>query len=391
MTKRYVKLECSICARTRDSLINPKYYTPDKCTITLGCEGRLSPVGETSDGSSLIGVPPIGLQNWYARSSTPVGPTPLMADVLYDTSTGRTRQLIVAIQDSAIGFTPNDTCTLTLNLIAEQQQARDYRQYTYRKTGSFAVVNGVEDAVAKKVLRYTITGANPDQVEVYVDGVKRVRGTGAAEYQLYDGVVGSPVPPNSVLFNTVVTGVAPQVDVIVTKAATLSTLSLPLVRMIADDSRVGTGAWEGVDGIKKLNDRWSLFYCDFTEVGTTPVDVKLRLDPAVANMVVQGNTTAIVPPASSAILLSRTKLHTAVDRTRGSWAPLSMLTSTANYLVIKFYDGARQLLVTTASVLDVFPPLEVLRYNTPTLLRTGLSGNNDAGEIDSSITIGPDA
>lgn len=391
MVKRYVQLKCSICARTRDSLINLKNYTTDKCTITLGCEGRLSPVGETSDGTSLIGVPPVGLQNWYARGSTPVGTTAITDDLLYDTSTGGTRQLIVAVQDSAIGFTPNNTCTLTLNLIAEQQQARDYRQYTYRKTGSFIIVNGVEDSIAKKVLRYTITGAAPDQVEVYVDGVKRARGLGATEFQLYDGTVGSPVPPNSVLFNTVVTGVAPQVDVIVTKAATLSTLSLPLVRMINDEARVGTGAWEGVDGIKKLGDRWSLFYCDFTEIGTTPVDVKLRLDSNTPNILLQGITTAVVHPSASAILLSRTSLHTTVDRLRGSWVPLSALNSSTGYLVIKFFNGARQLLITNTAVAGVFPPLEVLRYAIPTLLRTKLLGNSDASEIDNAITIGPDA
>lgn len=389
MAKRYSQLKCSICARTRDTLIDLKHYTTDKCTITLGCEGRLSPIGETSDGSSLIGVPPVGLQNWYARGSTTVGTKALAADELYDTSTGNNRQLIVAIQDSAIGFTPDDSATFTLNLVSEQQQARDFRQYTYRKTGAFTI--GVEDAIAKKVLRYTLTGTSPDQVEVYVDGVKRDRGAGATEYQLYDGTVGSPVPPNSVLFNAAVTGVAPQVDVIVTKAATLSTLSLQFSRMIDDDSRVGTGAWEGIDAVSKLGDRWSLFYCDFTEVGSTPVDVKLRLDLGTPNILTQGVTTAAVPTDATSVLLSRANLYTSVDRIRASWIPLSELNSETQYMVIKFLDNARQLLATRASGTAVFPALEVLRYNTPVLLRTGLRGNTDGDEIDNTIAIGPDA
>jgi hypothetical protein len=213
--KRYVKLQCGVCDRTRDSLIDLKHYSTDKCTITLGCEGRLSPVGYTSDGSTLIGVPPAGLTNWYPRSYVPTGASALIATSLYDTATGAKRQLILAVSDAAIGFVPSNSATIALNFVAEQQVAKDYRQYTYRKMGSFTTVNGVEDGLAKKVLRYTATGLNPDQVEVFIDGVKRTMGLGPEMYRVYDGSPGSPVPPNSVLFNSAITGVAPQVDVVV--------------------------------------------------------------------------------------------------------------------------------------------------------------------------------
>lgn len=389
--KRYVQLKCSVCTRTRDSLIDLKYYGTDRCTITLGCEGRLFPVGYTSDGNTLIGVPPTGLTNWYPRSTVPTGTTALQGDVLYDTSTGSKRQLILAVNETALGFTPSDAAVLTLNLVAEQQVAKDYRQYVYRKTGSFTVVNGVEDGLSKKVLRYSVTGVNPDLVEVYVDGVKRTRGTGPTEYQLYDGAVGSFVPPNSVLFNSAITGVAPQVDVVVTKAATLSTLSVTMSRMADDDSRVGIGAWEGVDAVKNpsTNVRYALFYADITEIGTTPVDIKLRLDSTPSTLV--DGSSVNLNPAWVSILLSRTKVYTELDRQRAMWVPLASLSTNTSYLVIKFLDGERQLLVTEASVTDVFPALEVIRYNTPTLRRTGLTGNSDSAQLDNTIIVGPDA
>jgi hypothetical protein len=371
-------------------LIDLKHYTTDRCTITLGCEGRLFPVGETGDGTSLIGIPPVGVQNWYARGETASGTKTLSAPSLYNTSTGTKNQMIIAISNDDVGFVPDETSTFTLNLVAEQQQAKDFRQYTYRKSGSFTIVNGVESSITKKVLRYTITGINPDIVEVYVDGVKRDRGTGANEFQLYDGTVGSPVPPNSVLFNTMITGVAPQVDVIVTKAATVSTLSLPFTRMINDEARVSLGAWEGVNAVRNQSTGaiWSLFYCDFTEIPATPVDVKLRLDVNTPSILVQGNVIVNVTVAS--ILLSNTIVHTSVDRLRGSWAPLSMLSSDNHYLVIKFVSGVRELLITEESISDVFPPLEVLRYTAPALLTKGLLGNIYAAQIDGATIIGPD-
>jgi hypothetical protein len=392
--KRYATMKCSICDRTRDSLIDLKSYSTDKCTITLGCEGRLSPVGYTSDGSTLIGVPPSGLTNWYPRSYVPAGTAAATSAALYDTATGSKRQLVLAVSDAAIGFTPSDSATVTLNFVAEQQVTKDYRQYVYRKSGSFTVVNGVEDGLAKKVLRYAATGLNPDIVEVYVDGVKRTLGVGAGMYRLYDGTPSSPVPPNSVLFNTAITGVAPQVDVIVTKAATLTTLTLTLTRVLDDDSRVGLGAWEGIDAVKTLtsNQRWSLFYVDVSELGSTPIDIKLRLDGTAPSTLTDGSVYTLTTNAA-AFLLSRTKVYTDVDRQRAKHVLLSSLTTDTSYMVIKFIDGQRQLLVTEDSATDVYPPYEVLRYNPPVLLysRASRAGNGDSAQLDTLVIIGPDA
>ena len=389
--KKFVKLECSVCKRTRDSLIDLKYYATDKCTITLSCEGRLSPVGYTSDGTAILSIPPTGVTNWYARSSIPdSGPAPLLSDPLYDTSTGSKRQIILAVSDIAIGFSPSSTSTVTLNLLAEQQVAKDYRQYTYRKTGSFTVINGVESGQAKKVLRYTITGGNPDLVEIYVDGVKRDLGVGPSQYQLYDGTVGSAVPPNSILFNTAITGTASQIDAVVTKAATLTMLALPFVRMIDDEARVDIGAWEGVNAITHRGTPWSLFYCDFTQLPVKPLDVKLRLDPNTQSTLVDGSV--FTPPSTAmALLFSRTKLHTALDRLRAVWAPITALGTNTHYLVIKLLDGVRQLLITEATTVDVYPPLEVRRFRAASILKTRLSGSIDAVELDNATIIGPDA
>jgi hypothetical protein len=395
--KKYVQLKCSVCDRTRDSLIDLKYYSTDKCTITLGCEGRLSPAGYTSDGSTLIGVPPTGLTNWYPRSYVPVGTATLAETALYDTATGSKKQLVLAVSDTALGFTPTSNAVVTLNFVAEQQVAKDYRQYTYRETSAFTIVNGVEDGAAKKVLRYTVTGPTPDLVEVYLDGVKLTRGLAPSDYRLYDGTVGSPVPPNSVLFNSVVSGVAPQVDVIVTKAATLSTLALPFVRSVDDDSRAGLGAWEGIDAVKNPAQaagplsRWSLFYCDVTELGTIPVDIKLRLDASTPSTLTDTSGAVTLNPLWAAFLLSRTKVFTELDRQRAKHVPLSALSTNTSYFVIKLIDSERQLLVTEDSAVDVFPPYEVIRYNTSALRKTGLTGNSDSAQLDNLVIVGPDA
>lgn len=401
--KKIVNLKCSVCARTRGSLIDLKHYATDKCTITLGCEGRLFPVGYTSVGTANVGVPPTGVTNWFPRATEtlPDGTirparyaptaTTIAETSLYDTGTGSKQQLILAISDAALGFTPSDTSTAVLNLVAEQQQPKDFRQYTYRKSGSFNSVYGVEDGLAKKVLRYDITGANPDVVEVYVNGVKRSAGSGSDQYILYGGTVSSTVPPNSVRFNTMLTGTVTQIDVIVTKAASLSALALAFQRMTDDDSRVGLGAWEGIDAVKQQisGERFSLFYCDISELGSLTVDVKLSLGST--GLAVHDGPEFPVNAAAGFLLLSNTKLFTTIDRQRAKRVSLAALIGDTDYLVFTFIDKVRRLLVTENSISDVFPPYAVIRYNAPALITTGLTGNSDAAQLDNFIINGPDA
>lgn len=386
--KRYVTLKCSTCTRQKDELVDLTHYAPDRCTITLGCEGRLSPVGFTSDGSTLLGVPPSGLSNWYPRGSTVTATTAVKTDSLYETATGSKKQVVIVVSNTLLGFTPGTSSKVTLHLIAEQQTSKDFRQYTYRRTSSFTVINGVEDNQAKKVLRYSVTGTTPDQVDVYVNGVKRTLGV---DYTLYDGTSSSSCPPNSVLFTSTQTGASTQVDVIVTKAATLSTAELVFSRAIDDESRLGLGAWEGVKSVTSpsIGGTWSLFYCDFDEDGITlPLDVKL----IVSDVTIKNTpSSAVVEVQSGSILLSRSKLYTQVDRQRAKWIPLSALDTNTDYLVVKMVDGERVLMVTENSAQDLFPALTVTRYDSPTLQTSNLTGDDDAAELDNALIIGPDA
>lgn len=380
MTKRYVTLRCSICDRQKDQLINLTHYTPDRCTITLGCEGRLSPVGYTSDSTSLLGVPPTGLSNWYARGSSTSSNTPIVSDALYNTSTGTKQQIVLAVSGVDLGFTPSANSTVTVKFIAEQQSTKDFRQYTYRRSSPFTVVNGVEDNQAKKVLRYSTA----DQVDVYVNGVKRAVGV---DYLLYDGSTTSPVPPNSVLFTSTQTGSSTQVDVVVSAAAAVSTAELVFTRATDDESRAGTGAWEGITAVKSpAIQQWSLFYCDFSEVGASlGLDVKLNVSEITLLDTVQYSVSR------ASLLLSRSKLFTQVDRQRSMWVPIQNLTSNSEYLIVKLIEGVRSMMVTESSTKNLFPVLDVLRFDPAALQTTNLSGNSAAAELDNTLIIGPDA
>lgn len=381
--KKYVTLKCSTCTRQKDELVDLTRFKPDRCTITLGCEGRLSPIGYTSEGTSVLSVPPTGLSNWYPRGTTLSSSKSLQQDSMYNTSTGTKQQIVLAVPVNNLGFVPGPQAKLTLTLEAEQQTSKEYRQYTYRKSTSFTIINGVEDGQTKKVLRYTPS----DQVEVYLNGVKRVRGV---DYELNDGTSTSAVPPNSVMFLSTITGTSNQVDVVVTQSTSPDLRNLTFNRAIDDESRAGTGAWEGIGFITSaaIGD-WVLFYCDFAEVSALfTLDVKLRFSSATI-VDAPGGPTYDVTLAT--MLLSRTKVNTQVDRQRAKWIDVTKLNTETDFLSVKNLDGKRAMLVTEASAQDVFPLLDVVRFKAPSLQTTNLLGDSDSAEFDNFIINGPDA
>ena len=379
--KKYVKLLCSVCARQKDHLIDSTHYTPDRCTITLGCEGRLSPIGLTSSGSSVLSLPPTGASNWYARGSTLSTSKAITEDALYDTSTGSKKQIVIAVSNGLLSFIPDGNAELKLDLNIEQQVAKDYRQYTYRRSAPFTTINGVEDNQSKKVLRYATT----DEVSVYLNGVKKEAST---DYLLYDGTSTSAAPPNTVLFTSMVTGSNNQIDVVVSQPTAVQTGSMLFARAINDESRVGLGAWEGIDAVKNpVLGTWSLFYCDFSSVTTFPLDIKLR----VADLSIRQSSNEPWSSVQGAcMLLSRTNVYTELDRQRSVWVPISSLNSDTKYLVVKTVNSSRTMLVTEAAAVDIFPTLDVVRFGAHTLQTTNLTGYTSSAELDNTLITGPD-
>src|SRR5574343_1085396 len=121
--KRYVRLSCTTCTRTKDQLVDLTHYTPDKCTITFQCEGRLQPVDYISNGSSIIGVAPTGVTNWYPRNSTFAVINSTTTPELRDLSTGQIKQFVVAVE-RATAFP--STAVLELDFEAEQQTPQSF-------------------------------------------------------------------------------------------------------------------------------------------------------------------------------------------------------------------------------------------------------------------------
>ena len=106
--------------------------------------------------------------------------------------------------------------------------------------------------------------------------------------------------------------------------------------------------------------------------------------------IADGGPAVSLNPAHASFLLSRAELFTQLDRQRSKWIPLDSLDTNADYLIVKLVDKVRRLYITEASAVNLFPVLEVVRFNAPTLQRLTLTGNDDAAQLENDIIIGPD-
>ena len=379
--KKYLRLTCSVCNRSADRLVDNTRFTPDKCTITFKCEGRLIPIEYRSDGG-ITSAPEIGVTDWQQRGLTSTSTSAPTADVLLDTSTGQTQQLVVAISSGSVPAA-NSTLTLTLNQRADTPKA--YRQYIYRFETSFTSVSGVESGLEKKTLRYGLT----DTVEVFVNGVKQVQGTAADQYQIYDGSPSSLVPPNNILFNSAVAfpGVT-QVDVIVAPAVTATQVTLTLNRNTLDESRIGTGSWENVSIVERFNgvNTWTPLYLYTLDLGDAST-LKLNTILSVASLSL-GATN--IPLANAHILLARSP-YTQLDRYLNLTVPMSNLALDANYLKYFVFDGVPVLHVTQPAVATVFPIMRAVKFSVEKTIQVATAGDDDQIVVDGSVIVGPDA
>jgi hypothetical protein len=379
--KKYLRLTCSVCKRSADRLVDNTRFTPDKCTITFKCEGRLFPVEYRSDGG-ITSAPEVGVTDWRPRGTTATTTPELATTELIETSTGKTQQIVVAVPSTAVPLAGSQL-TLTLNQRVDTPKA--YRQYIYRFETSFTSVSGVESGLEKKTLRYGLT----DSVEVFVNGVKQVQGTAADQYQIYDGSPSSPVPPNNILFNSAVAfpGVT-QVDVIVAPAVSATQVTLTFNRNVLDESRKDTGSWENVDIVQRFNGTttWTPLYLFTLDLGDATA---LKLNTILSVDSIKIGATSI--PLTNAHLLLARSPFTQLDRYLNLTAPLANLSSDANYFKYFVVDGKPVLRITETAVAPVFPVMRAVKFSTEKTIQVATAGDDNQIVVDGAVIVGPDA
>lgn len=372
--KRYLRLICSTCKRSVDKLVDLTHYVPDQCTITLGCEGRLQPVEYVSSGGIAV-TPEIGVTDWRPRGSSHTATAATSEPTFIDLATGSLKQLVLAVPEAV---EPATNATTTLFLTAKADVPKAYRQYVFRKEGSFSSISGTEAGLEKKALRFTAYGTSPDLVEVYVNGVKQERGTDPEDYQVYDGTTQSLAPPNTILFNTSIdqAGVV-QVDVIVSKEQSASTINLTFKRNKLDESRLTLGAFENISYVERfVGGAWQRHYL-------------YTLDLDDANLPL--NSILVPQVDSQALLLLARKPYSQLDRYTNIVVPLVDMSAERDYIKYYVIDSVTSARVTDTALKSIFPPLRLGKFSVEKTIKVSTAGVEEQLVVDGKVIMGPDA
>ena len=246
----YVTYSCTTCRRTKSFAKDNYRATPDHCTITKGCAGRLVPLSEQLEAQRAS--PLAGVDDWYARgtSRTVVLEDAVEAD--FELSTSASGGLIIAVKSDDESELPTQ-----LFLTIEQRKVEDvgFQRFSFSVNSTHNAVSGETTISGRDSLgvnlRFDQATINEDRVLVRVNGVLVINGT---------------LTPNTITFETALTlGTAVEVIVYSEKITTEhdivftrnSTLIPSLVR----------GSWSNIDYVNRVDmdgneTNWYLYSTD---------------------------------------------------------------------------------------------------------------------------------
>jgi hypothetical protein len=371
--KKYQRLKCATCKRDIDKLVDVTHYTPDQCTITLGCEGRLQLLEYRSNAGIAV-APEVGVTDWRPRGSTAAQSKPIQEEQLIGLETGELKQLVLAVP---FATAPASDAVVELELAVIADAPKAFRQYVFRKEGSFSTISGVESGLEKKALRFTAYGATPDVIEVFVNGVKREQGTDPEDFQVFTGSATGSAPPNTIVFNTPIDapGVT-QVDIVVSKEAASSAVTMTFLRNVADGGR--SGAYENVSYVDRfMEGNWVRYYLFTLDLDDVTSELKLN--------------SILVPQERDAFFLLARQPYTKVDRYGDIVVALEDLSAERDYIKYYAVDSVTTARVTESALTNLYPPLRFGKFAIESTIKTATAGVEEQLVVDGRVIIGPDA
>lgn len=383
--KKILKLQCNTCDRTIDKIIDLTHYQTDKCDITLGCVGRLYPL-QYKNSADIATSPEVGITDWRPRGARAILANELVSDNYISLSTGANNQITLGVMmdDPGVG------ARISVPILVSDSVPKTFRQYSFIKDQNFSTVSGVESGLEKKTLRFAIDGPDPDQVEVFVNGVKKEQGNDPDQFTVGTSSPSSNVPPNTIKFNTEIDiSSRTQIDIAVSKVGETEMSYLYFFRNDSQSER--SGAWEGISYAEKFNEgtsNWQqliLFSCDVKNLISIPLNSLFTL-----GYVLQTDTSAI--PLSAGYFLLALDPFSNVDRCHNVVIPLSTISERDH---LKFYVDANKkvIKIVSSAVQPIYPLLRTppsSKFEGVKRITTSIPGTRSDESFDGNIVIGPD-
>lgn len=327
--KKFTEYKCDTCKRTTVIQNDTKRVFVPKCNITFKCEGRLYSIGEKNTKEITATKPAAGLEDWRQRGSTTSFDPEIQDEIFLSLASGTNNQITLAVKNIP---DPGPTVIATFNVVKDV--ATSFKEFTYDRLSPISQVNGVDDSLDKKILRFE----SGDVIRVFINGVESPEG-------------GLPGWTRDVLSNTInfnPTLIDDSVIVVIISAA-----QIPTVKTLTFDRNVSggnpTSVWGNVNTISYKNDEYNLYTCTSTDLD---IDVNTSLS------LVGLNGIANIPLIDSMFLLSY-EPWSPIDRIVSYYGNCLLLSNSIANIRMTKVDNNLQIQISDFGISDAFPLLKI--------------------------------
>jgi len=330
----YVTYQCNLCRRKKDILQDNLRAIPTNCTITKGCLGSLSILGQTNTPKTTVADSQ--LTDWYPRGTvkTITELTSINVIPLSSSSTGVLTLAIKAAQ-SVISSHPS----VVVKFIQRRVDDISYTLYQFSTTEVSNIVSGRDSN--NKILRFNAQAIIDGRISVRVNGVLKEVG------------IDFTLTPDIITFTSpFVAGTSVEISVYTAK----DTVSRELVFTSNTSSsiNVNSGAWGNIRWVLDSNDeKWWIYSSE--DAISLPTSTRFKLDGVFDST----GTTEIVSDYSNVNFLLSANPYTNTDRYQNLF--VNGVDIKEDFYLSTVQSEKNELCIDENMIHEIFPPFSIIK------------------------------
>ena len=296
-TTRFITYKCNLCKRTIDEENKITTVKFTKCNITLGCEGKLYPIGSknTRNIVATSAATEVSTEDWMPREQVAAKAAAIAPIQVVPISliTGINSELTIAVPSSM----PSSSLTVVAN--KRRVDASVFSVFTFLRAGTVSFISGMDNSADNKTLAFE----NTDTIEVYVNSVK-----------LSSSAWSKNVTTQAISFSPALVGENLQIKINVAKAVVTPSYNLTFTY---NSAVVENSSWSNVRQIKLFGATYKLYtYSALSSI--------LKIGEELQLLSVAAGATSLT---SSAYLMLAYSPYSPVDRELNSVIKFSEIVS----------------------------------------------------------------
>lgn len=330
--KKYRNYQCDICKKQAEFLNDVQHAFIDKCTLTIGCQGKLRFVKDANSRTSQIDVQSQVQQsfinpNFENLSQQQIGD-------FIDPSSNETNTVVFAVKDN---FLVNDNSSIKFSLDEVSNSGKEFSEFTFNVSVPISVIFGRDSSINSKILTFD----NDSEISIFINGQ-------LIDSEKYDAIDNSIKFKSPIVYNSFSSATI-SVRIIVFKKIEKISKSITCFRNAQGLSK---NAWSNVKSVIIDKVKYNLFTFTLNSQ-IFSINSKYNFTSAILD------DSEYLSLADCVILLANSPFS-ALDRNASNLVNIKTLTDESNFLKYSLYFEKEMLQISSISLTEIYPPIQLL-------------------------------